>query len=295
MDRGLVSFLPVDHWHGTHTDSALSPEMLSKSLGEMFGTRSAMIAPSGRAALDAWMAMNRFRREHEVWITTTFDLPNVSSCVTCTVFNHCKPSRVLTDATRAIFVIHEFGVPHPALRDLAHIARARGIPLIEDCAHTIDSAADGTCVGRVGDWVLLSFPKIFPVTGGGAILGRHEAAPPDTVSDEVSEIQRDVSLHLPHLAQYSARRREVFSRIASTAVSAGYTPLFSPGPSIAPWFVPIRTPHCSELIRAMHAARIDAANWHGSDVVVLPCHQFLGDEELSRIEIVLRDVAENQS
>ena len=65
------------------------------------------------------------RRDDEVFIATTFDYPHVPACVTCTVFNLAKPSRVLTDRTRAIFVIHEFGVPHPGTPALREESRRR--------------------------------------------------------------------------------------------------------------------------------------------------------------------------
>ena len=63
---------------------------------------------------------------------TTFDKPNVSSCVTSTVFNHCKPSRVSSANTRAVLVIHEFGVPYPQIAALREFCDSRSIPLIED-------------------------------------------------------------------------------------------------------------------------------------------------------------------
>jgi dTDP-4-amino-4,6-dideoxygalactose transaminase len=195
---------------------------------------------------------------------------------------------VPTAATRAILVIHEFGVPHPDLPELAALARSKEMPLIEDCAHTIDSRADGYAVGHVGDWVLVSFPKIFPIRSGGALLGRTGEDPPKDARTDVDDLAAAVAREMSKLPEYSARRRAVFARLEETARSYGYVPLFTPSASITPWFFPVRTPRWRELIGAMRAARVDAASWHGSDIVILPCHQFLGDTDIDHIGRVLQ-------
>ena len=282
----VVSFLPVDHWSGEGEDAPVQPRA-AEALNAQFQTQAAAFYPSGRQALDGWLGTQRLGRGDEIWITTSFDLPNVSSCVTCTIFNHCKPSRVLTAATRGILVIHEFGVPHPHMQELAAIARSKDIPIIEDCAHTADSRDNGFSVGTLGEWVLLSFPKIFPIRSGGALLSRSGQALP-AVAATMPDLERFVAEHAPRLPDYSARRRAAFARLEAAATACGYEPLFSPRPSISPWFFPLRTQHGHELISALQAAGVDAASWHGSDLVVLPCHQFLTEPDFMRVESVLQ-------
>ena len=69
--------------------------------------RDYVITSSGRKAIDLILDECGLKLSDEVLIATTFNKPNVSSCVTSTIFNHCKPSRVLSDSTRAVLVIHE--------------------------------------------------------------------------------------------------------------------------------------------------------------------------------------------
>ncbi|HVW66390.1 MAG TPA: DegT/DnrJ/EryC1/StrS family aminotransferase [Candidatus Peribacteraceae bacterium] len=103
-----------------------------------------------------------------VWITTTTDTHYVSSCVTSAIEQTVPVSRALTDRTKAIFVIHEFGFPHPRLKELRAIADERNIPLIEDCAYSWGTA--GT--GMTGDYVIYSLTKAFPVQFGGYLVGK---------------------------------------------------------------------------------------------------------------------------
>lgn len=285
----MISFLPIDHWSAAPDDVGADPTAF---LCQRFGSEACQFFSLGRIALDRLLFHLRLCRDDELWIVTTFDLPNVSSCVTCTVFNHCRPSRLLTEKTKAILVIHEFGVPHPDLLELAALAKSRGIPLIEDCAHTVDSWRDQCLVGTVGNWTILSFPKVFPVTNGGVLLGPViDYASTSTETHNIRTIQESVAPHLPQIAEYSKRRRAAFRELTRIAERHRLQPLFEVTDAIAPWFFPIRTSHWAESLNRAAAASIDCAHWHGSDLIVLPCHQFLGQREFQVIDEFLGSLA----
>ena len=197
-----VSFSPFDH---APLKSAF-PKSPSDSSGlqqlrERMRQAEGLLTSSGREAISMILDKLDLERHDEIWILTTFDFPNVSSCVTCTIFNRCKPSRVLTNRTRAIYIIHEFGVPHRETPQLVKIARQRGIPVIEDCAHTVDSRCDGWHVGNLGDYVVLSFPKVFPTTTGGALLSRTPVPATSLLNDhEARELDHRLAVWLADLA-----------------------------------------------------------------------------------------------
>ncbi|MBZ0165808.1 MAG: DegT/DnrJ/EryC1/StrS family aminotransferase, partial [Candidatus Omnitrophica bacterium] len=167
-----ISLLPYDHRDSAEVFPACGLGEIQKAFREFFDRPWAALTYNGRGAIDAVMRSLPLVRDDEVFITTTFDYPNVSSCVTSTIFNYCKPARVLSDRSKAILVIHEFGVPHRNTPQLRELADQRGIPLIEDCAHTINSHRDDWQVGFFGDFVVVSFSKIFPVPLGGMLLGK---------------------------------------------------------------------------------------------------------------------------
>ncbi len=286
----MISFYPVEHW----TQELLtSNDDGGRLLCDYYGKSNCFTFPNGRTALDILLASLHLRREDEIWIVTTFDLPNVSSCVTSTVFNHCKPSRVLTQHTKAILVIHEFGVPHPDLIRLSHLAKERGLLLIEDCAHTMDSVADGVLVGTVGDWTLLSFPKIFPVRTGGALLGKSvDYTLSHLEQEKIRANMQQVSYHLPHLSEYSKMRRQVFQSLANLVMEIGLQPYYKINEEIAPWFFPMETPHWQEYLELAPEQGIDCARWHGAKIVIFPCHQFLTSDAIGQIANFIRSIEE---
>jgi dTDP-4-amino-4,6-dideoxygalactose transaminase len=67
----------------------------------------------------------------------------------------------------ALIVIHTFGRP----ADMGAIKKiASGIPVIEDCAHSLFSKYEGKITGNIGDFSCFSLPKYLSAGGGGMIF-----------------------------------------------------------------------------------------------------------------------------
>ena len=77
--------------------------------------------------------------------------------------------RRLDESVSALYVIHYFGFPQP-LPALRGFCDAHGLQLIEDCALSLFSRADGTWLGSVGDLALFSIYKTLPVPHGGYLV-----------------------------------------------------------------------------------------------------------------------------
>lgn len=283
-----IYFRPCRHFHGGKTGVPYASDVAS-FFKSHFQCDTALFTEDGRTALSFILKHLKLSRKDEVHITTTFDFPNVSSCVTCTVFNYCKPSRVLTKNTRAALVIHEFGVPHPQMKQLQKICRQKNIPLIEDCAHTLNSAIDGKQVGTWGDWVVCSFQKIFPVRHGGILLSRN---PVKGFPDKQYGLQREVSgLISPFintLQDISKKRRDVYCHLTMEAEKYGLKLLFKARENVTPWFFPVHVPYVHVMMDAAHQAGVECALWHGTDMVVFPCHQYLAESHIKRIGEVMK-------
>jgi perosamine synthetase len=71
----------------------------------------------------------------------------------------------LTPRTRAIIVQHTFGIPADLPR-ITSVASARGLPIVEDCAHAIGSTIGGREVGATGAAAFYSFEASKPVFAG---------------------------------------------------------------------------------------------------------------------------------
>ncbi len=84
--------------------------------------------------------------------------------------------RAITPRTRAILVVHTFGVP-AQMDALLSIARSHSLRLIEDACEAIGAEFQGKRVGSFGDMAVLGFyPNKQITTGeGGAVLARDPA------------------------------------------------------------------------------------------------------------------------
>ncbi|MEW6760111.1 MAG: DegT/DnrJ/EryC1/StrS family aminotransferase [Pseudomonadota bacterium] len=78
-------------------------------------------------------------------------------------------ARHIDGRTRAVMVTHYFGFIHD-LGPLRALCDARGIALIEDCAHAFIGEREGRPVGSSGDYAIASSMKFFPIYEGGALV-----------------------------------------------------------------------------------------------------------------------------
>jgi perosamine synthetase len=79
--------------------------------------------------------------------------------------NPADLTRKITPSTRAIVVQHSFGLPADVSR-ISHIGKLSGVPLIEDCAHTVGSRVDGLLVGTFGAAAFYSYEASKPIFVG---------------------------------------------------------------------------------------------------------------------------------
>ena len=76
-------------------------------------------------------------------------------------------------SVKALVATHYFGFPQN-LAALRALCDARGIALIEDCAHAFFGEYDGKPLGSHGDYAIASSMKFFPMYEGGALVSaRH--------------------------------------------------------------------------------------------------------------------------
>jgi len=76
--------------------------------------------------------------------------------------------RAVDARTKAVFVIHYFGLPQE-IETIAEYCRRKGLRLIEDCAHTLRGLRAGRFLGAFGDISIFSMRKLLPLPDGGAL------------------------------------------------------------------------------------------------------------------------------
>jgi dTDP-4-amino-4,6-dideoxygalactose transaminase len=70
--------------------------------------------------------------------------------------------------TKAVLAVHYFGFPQP-MTDLRQLCDARGLWLLEDCAHVLTGEIDGRPLGTVGDASVFSLRKFLPLYDGAEL------------------------------------------------------------------------------------------------------------------------------
>jgi dTDP-4-amino-4,6-dideoxygalactose transaminase len=79
----------------------------------------------------------------------------------------------IAPGVRAVMDTHYFGFPQE-MAPIRALCDARGVALIEDCAHCFIGEAGGRPVGAWGDYAIASSMKFLPVYEGGALVSaRH--------------------------------------------------------------------------------------------------------------------------
>ncbi|MGQ7845920.1 DegT/DnrJ/EryC1/StrS family aminotransferase [Granulosicoccus sp. 3-233] len=74
---------------------------------------------------------------------------------------------------RVMLLTHYLGFAQPEVEAIAALCQARGVTLIEDCAHALFTEQAGRAVGQAGDYAIFSMRKSLPLTEGGALLSKH--------------------------------------------------------------------------------------------------------------------------
>lgn len=167
---------------------SMGPELdaFEKELAEYHSVEDAVVVSSGTAALHLALITLGIGPGHEV-IVPSFAFLAVANAVhhvgASPVFAEIDPltlnldpdavEQAITPRTRAILVVHTFGVPADmdAFRALAN---RHGLALIEDACEAIGAEFQGRRVGGFGDLAVLGFyPNKQITTGeGGAVLVR---------------------------------------------------------------------------------------------------------------------------
>jgi perosamine synthetase len=106
----------------------------------------------------------------------------------------------LNPRTKAIIAQHTFGLPE-RMSDIVRLAKARGIRVIEDCAHVLPgSAHDGKLLGAWGDAAYFSFErgKTMSSGWGGAAVTQDETLGQRLyqIKQEVPPLSRDDNLRI---------------------------------------------------------------------------------------------------
>jgi hypothetical protein len=238
---------------------------------------------SGREAIGLALDDLALPREAEVLILTTTGGPYISACVTESIEARCRWSRTPGPATRAILVIHEFGFPASLPPELATLS----LPVIEDVAYALGSRTPDGTVGRLGDYVVYSFPKSMPLSFGGLLKSPRPVAGTGTLSDQARrELPVLVDHYMAGIEAAYARRRELYGLYARLFAAAGFKPRLALADGVVPHAFIVAM---DDQARAMamkprlYEMGVISSVYYGGGGYFLPNHQELSDAAVEYI------------
>jgi hypothetical protein len=247
---------------------------------------------NGRSAIHHALEYYRLQRNDVVTILTTTGNFYISGCVTNEIEKYCKWSREILAETRLIFVNHEFGFPYQNLSAL----KKYGLPIIEDCAGSFFSSDEKSETGKIGDFVIYSFPKMFPLQIGGLLVANFNTK--DKIEPKLGRGTLRYIMNV--LSEYIVRKDQIIEQrlfnyhfLKSEFNKLGLDSRFSIVPGSVPGVFMFRTENSQlnlpELKNHYYAHGIQCSVFYGEEAFFLPVHQSLNEEDMLYFTEVMKD------
>ncbi|HWW41761.1 DegT/DnrJ/EryC1/StrS family aminotransferase [Pedobacter sp.] len=236
---------------------------------------------NGRKALNIALGELHLQENEIVSIITTTQNFYISSCVTNEIEKFCKWNREVVEETKAILINHEFGLPYEKLIDLKRL----NIPIIEDCAYSFNSNDRHLSVGTVGDYLVYSFPKFFPIQIGGLLVSKKELNAERGMSfDEESYLKSVLSHYIPFINPISKSRRNNYSYLKGRFEEIGLPSRFgeledSAVPGVFMFELPTHL-NALDLKKFLYQNGVECSVFYGEQSLFIPCHHRLTTSDL---------------
>lgn len=254
----------------------------SDALDQRFSGRDWCFTECGKEGIAIALAALQLQPNDCVTILTTSGNHYVSSCVTREIEKVCRWSRQMEDNTAALFVNHEFGFPY---RDLAAL-RSYGLPIIEDACHSYLADTPNQDMGMVGDFVVFSLPKVYPIQMGG-IVSYDRRYKIESGVKEGGDLWRYLvtvlSHYFPALDEVKAQRLKNYMQLTERFSSLYCTPRFEALVHDVPGVFMFNVPEGTDLA-AMKSFGwrhgIECSVFYGEEAFFIPNHQRLREADL---------------
>lgn len=238
---------------------------------------------NGREAI--YLALQSLNLAHGdcVTILTTTGNHYISGCVTKEIEKFCHWSRQFESSTKVLFVNHEFGFGYEKLAEL----KKHGVCIIEDICHSFASNNSEDTLGKIGDFVIASFPKYFPIQCG-ALLWHDRARPIQEMIDPAAKAycQTVLSHYQGQIAAIAQQRRANHEYMARRFSERGLRARFS----LADWDVPgafmfvvAAQTDLAQMKAFLARQGIQGGGFHKESTYFVPVHQQLGLADMDYI------------
>lgn len=258
-------------------------DLIDDYFNERFANQSFIYTENGRKAINIALGFYNLKKEDVVTIFTTSGNFYISGCVTKEIEKFCKWSREIVPQTKVIFVNHEFGHPYSDL----HKLKEYRLPIIEDCAGTFFSNDKKKDIGKIGDFVIYSFPKMFPLQIGGLLVSNlNEKLDVRNQIDNLKlrHIKNILSNYIYTEEAIVKKRLLNYSYLKDKFILIGFQPRFQLEPGIVPGVFMFETSGQNINLPALkeyyYAHGVQCSVFYGEESFFIPVHQALNEEDL---------------
>lgn len=273
--------------------------LIDNYLNERFCSGHYCYTQNGREAINIALKCFELKKSDVVTILTTSGNFYISGCVTNEIEKFCKWSRQIIPETKVLFVNHEFGYPFEHLSDL----KKYNLPIIEDCAVSFFSNDPRNEIGTIGDYVVYSFPKMFPLQVGGLLVANN----PDKLNKRdlvdgqmLLYIKNVLSHYIQYKEQIIEKRILNYKIIRDHLRLVGFIERFALKPGIVPGVFIFRTVNrdidLPKMKKFLWAHGIQCSVFYGENAFFIPVHQALVEDDLRYFyEVIKSFIIDTQS
>lgn len=246
---------------------------------------------NGREAINKALSHYKLLNDDVVTIFTSTGNFYISSCVTKEIEKFCKWSRDIEVATKVILVNHEFGYPYKNMIKL----KETGIPIIEDCAQSFFSQNENKTIGTFGDFVIYSFPKMFPIQIGGLLIKNINFNSPDSgvlENNKLGYIKNVLSYYIKNKDEILRKRIYNYLYLAKKFELLGLKERFPLIDGAIPGVFMFRKGNyqfaLADLKKYFQIHGVQCSVFYGEESFFLPIHQALNEGDLDYFSEVMK-------
>ena len=258
-------------------------DLIDDYFKERFRDKDFIYTINGRKAINIALGLCNLKKDDVVTILTTTENFYISGCVTKEIENYCKWSRKLLPETKVIFVNHEFGYPYHELLKL----KDYNLPIIEDCAHSFFSEDAAHTIGNVGDFVIYSFPKMFPLQIGGLLVSNipNRLEKKDQLcADELRHVKNVISVQINAKDKIISTRISNYEYLLAKFKTLGFTGRYQLNEGVVPGVFMFKTDghtlSLPELKKYYYAHGVQCSVFYGEEAFFIPVHQALSEQDM---------------
>lgn len=258
-------------------------DQIDDYFNERFKDKIYIYTKNGRSAINIALATYNLKKDDVVSILTTSGNFYISSCVTREIEQFCQWSRDIIPETKVLFVNHEFGYPFIDLSRLQDF----NLPIIEDCAGSFFSKDKNDTIGNIGDFVVYSFPKMFPLQVGGLLLSNR----PGIIKNQdlvdnlaIRHVKNVLSNQINRKEEIIKKRIFNYQFLKSLFDSLGFAERFPLESGTVPGVFMFRTDNYKidlpDLKKYFWAHGVQCSVFYGDEAFFIPVHQALNEHDM---------------